>query len=506
MMIFKNISQYLINKNTKGETDSANPPMIMFYSTTLNGINTFLRAITGSKENSMHLLREYLNILEDTNHSVVRSKDLLNYRLNFIEDLRIAIISMLRTPDKKERCILKQYHSILHLVSLKLKGKASPYHVVNEWLNTNNYLDDSQTKLHAMRGNFGKIIKEHPQLRDAVEELCIFENHLREGKVTKREYDIIKNKWRSRYDSKIPKDLRHILTGEYIPFNENWTEKLCYYLSYNNCQMTFKQALDKIENLNRDDLIVHILRGDSEKLFRSTNGWLNLVLQFFYTPTSRKDVFDIFKVIGERLIDVDWQLSLDYFSFTVYSLYYFDKLCTSIDLNPIVFDFLFRYARKNHLDTFNLLHLYSNHLLEERNYLLLIEFMTSCDFYNVKFTPEFVEFLINHYCEISHCFNDTFNNLPVGKYIKTFIRLFRDQEEPTRNDLDIIFDSSYTLYIFPSIFELTSKAERHCARTISKCMDFLYEKEKDLNLGQAELNSYKSEFLNLLCILNSKEL
>ncbi|KAF9764318.1 hypothetical protein NGRA_0660 [Nosema granulosis] len=505
MIIFENISQFLLNKNTKAESDTANPPMIMFYSMTLNGINKFLRAITESKENSMHLLREYLNIIEDPKMTAIKAKDLLNYRLNFIEDLRIAIISMLRTPDKKERYILKQYHSILHLVSLKLKRKTSPYQIINEWLNTNTYLDDSQIKLHAMRGNFGKIVKTFPQSRDAIEELCIFENHIREGKISEREYDIIKNKWRNKYESVLPEEVKDILTGDYEPFDEHWTEKICYYLAYSNNCAPFEDVLNRVVDIDNEDILVNILKGDSEKLLMKSNGWLNLVLQFFYMPISRKDVFDIFNLIGERLIGIDWQLALDYFSFTVFSLYHFDNLCTSIDMNPVVFDFLFRYARKNNLDTSNLFRIYSNHLLENESYFLLLEFMTTCGFYDVKFSCEFVEFIIVNYDDVKKHFNDCFSSLPALKYVRCFIRLFKEQIEPNKEELEIVFNNSYTLYLFRIVFELTTKAKTHCARTISKCMDFLYEKEKDLTLGSSELNLYKSEFLNFLCILNSKQ-
>ncbi|EOB11539.1 hypothetical protein NBO_1078g0002 [Nosema bombycis CQ1] len=173
-------------------------------------------------------------------------------------------------------------------------------------------------------------------------------------------------------------------------------------------------------------------------------------------------------------------------------------------MNPIVFDSLHRYAIKNNLDEKNLFKTYSNYLFKNKNYLLLLEFMSSCDFYDVKFDFEFVEYLIKNYEIVKSHFNEKFCELKEVKYILCFIKMFKYQEEPTSEELYFVFDSPFTSYLLGLMYESTRNSKKHCGRTISKCLDFLYEKEKDLNIKKDVLNLYKSEFVKFWCMLDKE--
>ncbi|EOB11538.1 hypothetical protein NBO_1078g0001 [Nosema bombycis CQ1] len=156
----------------------------------------------------------------------------------------------------------------------------------------------------------------YPNLRECIEDLCVFENRFREGKIFRSEYETHKLKWKKKYFNLIPNELKYILSGEYTPNNVHWTDRLCYYLAYNNDKLTFEEALRKIPGIDENDILMNILKKNIKKLSEVSKDWLNLVIQFLYSPVSRKDLFDVFNSVGEKLISQDWQLSLDYFAFT----------------------------------------------------------------------------------------------------------------------------------------------------------------------------------------------
>ncbi|KAK6090716.1 hypothetical protein P3W45_000439 [Vairimorpha bombi] len=473
--------------------------MANFYSQTLEILSKFIKAVSKKNKSPLNNLQEYIRIVGNISENTAEHTILQNCRMNLLDDLRFLIIINLKSMDRGNRRHLKSFHSALHLITLLNKKKLSSYYIINEWLNSNIMLRDENDVLHAMRGNLGKLIKNNPLLRESIEELCVIESHLRTGKITEQKYLIVKEEWVRKYESKLPTDIKDILIGKKVKIHEHWTEILCYKLSYGNKNCSIEDILNQIKDeIPVNDEIYLILKEDYKKLMENSSGWIKLIYCFLFDSISRREIYDSITEIATKLIDIDWQIALDYFSFTAFSNYYFDKICSDIDMNPVIFDFLHRYAKRNNLELSSLLEIYMNYLLQKKDFYNYCIFVNSYKLTNFVVQNDFVHFLLTNFSSIEIFLTDDFKNSDLGKYVVLFNNIITKDNSPKKEDLEYLFSHSFTPHCFFILLGSIVVKENPSEGLLIKCLDLLFNKEKDLLVDKKDITSYKIKLVDKL--------
>ncbi|WUR04064.1 uncharacterized protein VNE69_07131 [Vairimorpha necatrix] len=488
------------NKKTKTFTNvKTDTSMIYFYSQTLELISKFFKEVGCQEKQSLKILQEFLKLSNSSENLRLQSS-----RMNLLDDLRFLIISNLDDSPKENKKILENLHSLLHLIALVKNERLSPFYILNTWLNSNSLLKDENEILHAMRGNIGNLVKLYPECREAFEEISKIESHFRNKKISDTKYKLFKDEWEQKYKNIIPPKIRKIFMKDFSA-EFHWTEILCYKLAYGNTNDNLEDTIKNIRNLiPENDELYFILINDYNSLIKNASGWTKLIYCLIYKLDDRSDIYESIISIGLNLFDVDWQVSLDYFSFTMYSDHYFNSIISKLEMNPVIFDFLFRYANRNDLSLDGLFKTYASSLLKTGDFLNYLNFINTRKIKNYEISSEFVKFLLLNLSKAKKHFTEEFLNSPLGEYLMVFDKLTLETEKLTIDEILFFINHHYTAHfinlILDNILELTVIPEI----IIIKFLDLILYRQRDLLLNDREINNYKIQMINKLQFINQQ--
>lgn len=484
-MVFNFDINFLFAKKTVNKTKNISTQM---YSQTLELISSYIKNVINKDINPLENLKIFLNIIEKSKEQ----KSMIFYKLNFIDELRFLILCNIENCKNN----LKPYHAILHLISLQHKYSCD-YQLINEFLNSNWHLNDEDIELHAMRGNFGKIIIYYPQLREAMEELCILENQARKNKITIETYEILHSEWKDKYVNILPDRIKEIVCGEKIIFTEHWTEVLCYKLAYKNFNNSIFNILNNvngfsIDNLNDSSYL--ILSNQHEKLIQNSSLWLKLILNFIFYK-SRINIYECITEIGTYLFDLDWHVALEYFSYTLYSDYYFNKICEKVDMNPVIFDYLLRYSKRNGINQEILCKSYSEYLIKNKDFKNLLNLINTNEIPEIHKNKDFIEYLLENieYIEMIDC--EFFKKSVLGRFLYLYINLIVKNNVLEPCELDELFDNEITYQFITNILDVLITKENVDDKILIKFLNYVNNVQKDLNVKDEMIVEYKKNLI-----------
>lgn len=484
-MFFDFDINFIFRKNNKNKTHCLSTQI---YSQTLEIISCYIKNITNENLNPMENLKKFLNIIEQSENQ----KKNLYFKLNFIDELRFLILCNIDNSNKYINKILKSYHAILHLISLKHKYSCD-YQIINEFLNSNWHLKDEEVELHAIRGNFGKIVLYYPELQEAIEELCILENKLRKKKINLQTYEILHCEWKNKYGDMLPKKIKEIVCGEKVVFNEHWTEILCYKLAYKNDNFSIIKFIKDID-VDLNDEIYFILSNQYEELSKKTSLWLKLVLNFIFFK-SRIHVYECITDIAAYLYDCDWHVALEYFSFTLFSDFYFRKICEKVEMNPVIFDYLIRYSKRNGINSDSLCKAYSKYLINKKDYENLLSLVTTVEIPELNKNRDFIEYLIKNIEHLKIFDVDFFNKTVLGRFLYLYINLIVKNNSLKSHELDELFDIEITNQFITNIMDNLIHKKNVDEKILIKFLNYMNNFQKDLNLKDDIIAEYKKSLI-----------
>jgi hypothetical protein len=488
----------ILAKRTKPKIRVEGRTMIIFYTETLRIIDKHINTIINQKTNPRDSLDIYLGLVFSATSStepglekerIDRAPIIQSQRSYLADDLRHLVLQTLLQAKGEDKKLLKTYHSVLHLLSLMSCKNLSYYSILNEWLNVNSKLEDDEIQLHAMRGNFGKVVEAYPCMREAVETYLELEKRCREECPSAEEFSILVSEWKSRHGSEIPRNLKDIFYGRLKEGDENWIEYLCYRLIYiDRSRGRFTGRKDGIADLIKgDDEIALILMEDYDALVSSSSGWLKLALSFLCSHSQRNAHVAAFESVARSLYSLDWHLCLEYFSYTRKLGIYFSHVTKTVALNPLDLESLVRYSKRNSLCEGELLVRFCSDALENGEYDLLLRTMLRYQFYALELSGEFIRHCIAHFEEVSS--EAQFLGTPVGKFIRSYQALALDlalTDEEIIGCLESRYFGMFKNELLASILSRANVSEY----ILYKCLGIVLELEKGSSGGL--LRDYKS--------------
>lgn len=490
-----NVISYLPKKSLKTQNIELDISMIGFYSQAFELTVKFLKELVPQDKNAFKLLNAYFEIVKNQRDNICK---LNTARLNFLDDLRFVIISHLENSAKKEQKALKRFHSILHLISLLNNNKLSLFYVVNTWLNSNSRIDDDNEIVHALRGNIGNLIKLYPNCREAFEELTKIEAHYRNCKISSLKYSLLRKEWIQNYYYSLPCSLQDIFTGK-IQYDFHWSEILCFKLAYGSSKNSLNDVLKEMNDLiSCKDEIYYILTNNYDELIKSSSGWIKMIYCLLYNISNRSDIYDSILELGNNLLKLDWQVALDYFSFTAYSNHFFDKIILNLNMNPVIFDFLQRYAIRNNFNLDGLNKTYANCLLKQRNFIDYLKFINNEHLADFDVTTDFLNFIFENYNEVKEHFNNSFLKTELGLYLILLDKLINGHIELWEDEISAFLQHKYTFNYIRKILDIFIESKNISELVLIKILDFILHKHKDLILDNKDTNIYKIKLIEKL--------
>jgi len=357
-----------------------------------------------------------------------KNTHLCNRNKYFLEEIRLLLLSTILCKEIGNRKIFRKMHTLVHLLELYFLNDRSEFEKINDFLNTNFKLHDDDMHGHLLRGNLGEVMRICPDLGDAIEELVVilkdsqtngdsnaaailkgsqtdadlmFRDRPANGSGLKGRF----NEWRSRYkiDSKIFK----IVTGGFQDF-ENSIEKYCYDLAYGvrGCGSEYSHPF------------LQILKGDFRPLLGSSSSWLKLIVLLALGNGSLVDYEYLFEELFFDVFALDYQIALDYLSYSRANELYFNLSINFIPLNCSIVESLIRFTRRNNIDNARLLRRYIEKLELNKDYDYLCRFILKNGIDSAGLSAEFARYFVGNYSNFGHLASEEWLKAPNNRVIQ----------------------------------------------------------------------------------------
>lgn len=346
---------------------------------------------------------------------------ILNKELIFIKGIRNLILSRLKAVKKCNfynnwKKILIFYHVNIHLIELSLSDK-SLSDKLREFLNVNFTLKNNDLIRHLLRGNFKHVKRDFPELTLTLEE---YENY----KLNSSDSD----SWESKLF--LPLELKNILKGKYINFN-NKTEEFLYKLDHNI-------------KFNYTDFFIEVINSNYEPIFEnlninsSVNSWLKIICLIVNPKNSKFETFEkCFENIFYEIYNLDNLLGFEFLSFSKKCSFYFYSLVDDISLNNQNVENLIDFAIRNNFDYSKITNRYCKILLDLKDFIYLSDFIVMHNLDGIECSKEFLLFFINNFKNYCRFIKKPFSKL--FRFVELMINLQNLDEE----NLNFLINSKY---------------------------------------------------------------
>lgn len=384
-------------------------------------------------------------------------------KILFVEEIRSLLLSTLIKRDVVGRSTLKTYHMYAHLAELSLSRDKSLFEKVNEFLNTNFKLRNDDILGHALRGNFGEIIRCMPGLTVSIEELLQIlrtsprdygsgngNAHPTGAEDSERRTRIAE--WIRRHE--MDGGFYQIFCGEYVDFSDGM-ERACYELAY------------KGETTVRHDFL-EILGGDLSVLLNRASGWLKLFILLMMTDdfVELREFEKLFEELFAEIFDLDYLTAFDYLSYSRACEFHFYRVLDCIPLNGPTAESLIRYAFKNRIDPTRLQHKYAAALQSESKYDHLCRFILTYSIRGLRYSRDFVTYFVRNFEKLKFLKEKDFLNDAQNLFIYKMANIHETSHE------DILFLMShgygqwFTVQIIERILDFDEKDEKMLASAL----------------------------------------
>lgn len=381
-------------------------------------------------------------------------------KILFINELRILVLSIIKSANKNSRKTLQRYHFFLHLIELSLSSTKNAYQKMNELLNVNFVLDSNDIVSHASRGNYGEIININPSLGPAIEEL-----HRMNDPKQKQALSV----WKTKHN--IPDNIFRILTGEYKDFKNN-LERFCY---------------NKLHSIKCDFTCdaINIMNGNTDSLKTLKPGFLKLVFLLVYPCAEIKEYEKCFEKLFFESFEMDYLVGLDFLAFSRKCSFYFRYIVDKVPLNCITVESLIRFAQKNGLNKTSISERFAYVLQDKKEYDQLCRFILSNSIIDFRYSRDFMNYFIDHFDKFRFFASEEMMKDDAIRFISNMSNIENTEES---NIMEII-RSEYFSYFRNDIFDSIKLRDNFTEKFILDSIGILYEIENSTGIS---MKSYKS--------------
>lgn len=381
-------------------------------------------------------------------------------KILFLNELRILVLSVIKSVSKNSQKTLQRYHFFLHLIELSLDSTKDAYQKMNEFLNVNFVLDPKDIVSHASRGNYGEVININPSLGPAIEEL--------HAMASPKQKQILLD-WKEKHN--IPDSIFRILTGEHKEF-DNDLERYCYYKLHNiGCDFT----CDTIDMIN----------GNTGSMKTLKPGFLKLMFILVYPCAEIKEYERCFEKLFSECFEMDYLVGLDFLSFSRKCNFYFKYIIDRIPLNCITVESLIRFSQKNGLNKTLIAEKFAYMLQNKKEYDQLCRFILSNTIINFKYSKDFMRYFIDHFDKFRFFASDEIMKDGAIRFMSNMSNI----ESIEESGIMEIIQSEYFLYFVDDVFHSIKLRENLSEKFILGVIGVLYDIE---NSTGVVMKSYKS--------------
>lgn len=378
----------------------------------------------------------------------------------FLEEVRILILSLIPTVEKRSRESLQRYHLFVHLIELSLDSQKTKHQKASEFLNANFALDADDVVGHACRGNYGALISISPELGPAVEMLS-----MHRGGMSREELQELQERY------SIPKFLMKILTGRFRDFR-NSLEEDCYFL------------LHSLQT-HSSSAFLRVFDGDLQALSSQESSFVRLVFLLVYPSTDLRSFERCFEDLFSETFDDDHLVGLDFLAFSRKCRFYFDYLVQSIPLNCITVESLVRFATKNGLRKDPIILKFGYLLQEQGEYDQLCRFVLNNKIQGFKYKKDFLEYFIANFDRFRFFVSDGMAEDRSMRFISAMSSIDFVDEASLRD----MFRSEHFLWFVEKIMSSLSARNDLSEKVVLDLMNMLFEHE---NQSGVSLKDHKS--------------
>lgn len=375
-----------------------------------------------------------------------------NYqRTLLLEEIRILILSLIPTVDKRSREVLQIHHLYIHLIELTLDGQKSKYQKVNEFLNANFTLDEDDLIGHACRGNYGSLVKMDPALGPALEELNM-----------KGDIEKIQRKYR------LSSALVKVLSGRFRDIKSS-LELDCYSLLHRH-QTTCSSEL------------LQVFDGNFSVLQQQENCFTQLVFLLAYPTPNLRELEKCFEGLFLETFEKDYVIGLDFLSFSRKCQFYFPYLIKSVPLNCVTVESLIRFTAKNKLSKELVTTKFASVLQEKGEYDQLCRFILNNKITDFEYSKEFMRYFADNYDRFRFFISGEIVSDDAIKFIGNLSRV----EYIDEISLQEVFRSKYFLWFADEITNAVSSRGDLSEKAILELINILFERETEVGVSLKE--------------------
>lgn len=377
-------------------------------------------------------------------------------RGEFLEEMRILVLSLIPAVEKESKNTLQIYHLFLHLLELLLDHRKFKHKKISEFLNTNFSLDSDDLIGHACRGNYGMLINMKPELGPFLEELQV---HGRIGsEALQRKYGI-------------SDALMNIVTGKFTDFR-NTLEEDCYFIFHN------------IRSESSSELL-KVFDGKLEIFLHHDDSFLRLMFLLAYPGAKLRDVEKCFEELFFETFDDDYLMGLEFLAFSRKCHFYFEYLVEKIPLNCVAIESLIKFSTRNNLKKDLMMSNFGYYMQEQMDYDQLCRFILTNKIRSFKYEKKFMEYFIDNFDRFRFFVTDEMSEDCAIQFINNMSNIsFADEHA-----LQCIFTSEYFFTFVDRIINSLSLRDDLGEQLIWELINKLFENEKQFGVP---LKKYKA--------------
>lgn len=350
-------------------------------------------------------------------------------RRRLASELRITVLMCLGHAGKGNRAVLRRYHLYAHLMELGLDRLKSMHQKLREFLNTNFAPYPNDIVGHACRGNYEEIARHSPVLAPAFGEY---------GSMGRTREAL--GAWQKKFG--VPNSIAVVLSGHYRGI-ENRLEEHCYKL------------LHGVESGYSDEY-TRILQGDFGPLEQDQRGWVRLAALM---TTSRnaplREYESCFEHLFHETFDLDFQIGLEYLSYSRKCVFYFDVLADRIPLDGMSVEALLGFAHRNGLNPTGLVKRYGRVLQELGEYELLCSLVLRYSIGDFGYTKDTMQYFIRNLPRLRPLAAEHFTTHSTGLFIAGMSNMESLEEER----MGTVLESEYFGWFYDEITESMLKRD-----------------------------------------------